>query len=292
MRIAFLGLGAMGQPMASLLLKAGHDLSVWNRSREPVDTLVKAGARALTAPEDAANADVVISMLADDAATHAVIVESGLLAALPAGAIHINMATISVALATSLAAAHQARGVGYVAAPVLGRIDVAAAGKLNILAAGANDLIARIQPLFDCLGQKTWRFGDQPQQANAVKLAANFNIACAIESMAESAALVDAHGVAPRDFIEMLTSTLFASPVHINYGGMIVKQSFAPAGFKLRLGLKDVRLALEASNNANLPMPFGSVLRDNFLDAVAQGDGDLDWTALSTVAFRRGGRAG
>ena len=172
---------------------------------------------------------------------------------------------------------------------MLGRVDVAAAGKLNILAAGDPLLLAKVQPLFEVLGQQTWHFGDQPEQANIVKIAANFTLASAIEAMAEGSALVRNYGVSGADYLHMLTSTLFASPAYKGYGGLIAEEKFEPAGFKLSLGMKDVGLALEAGANSHTPMPFASVLKDNFLDAVAQGDADLDWSALAKVAARRAG---
>ncbi|WP_279028835.1 NAD(P)-dependent oxidoreductase [Gibbsiella quercinecans] len=289
MNIGFAGLGGMGQPMANNLLNAGYSLTVWNRSPQAAQELVNAGAALAQRPSDMAAVDVLITMLANDAATEQVVVASGLLQQLRPGAIHINMATVSVALAQRLAALHAEHHVGYIAAPVLGRVEVAAAGKLNILAAGDAQHIARVQPLFDVLGQHTWRFGDKPEQANIVKIAANFTLVSAIEAMAEGSALVRNHGVSGADYLHMLTSTLFAAPAYQGYGALIAEEKYAPAGFKLTLGMKDVGLALEAGGNSHTPMPFASVLKDNFLDAVAQGDGELDWAALAKVATRRSG---
>lgn len=289
MKIGFAGLGGMGSAMAANLLQSGYGVKVWNRSPQAAQPLVSAGAVQARQPEELAEVDVLITMLANDTATEQVVVESGLLQQLRAGAIHINMATVSVALAKRLALLHAERNVGYIAAPVLGRVDVAAAGKLNILAAGDPLLLAKVQPLFEVLGQQTWHFGDQPEQANIVKIAANFTLASAIEAMAEGSALVRNYGVSGADYLHMLTSTLFASPAYKGYGGLIAEEKFEPAGFKLSLGMKDVGLALEAGANSHTPMPFASVLKDNFLDAVAQGDADLDWSALAKVAARRAG---
>lgn len=289
MKIGFAGLGGMGSAMAANLLQAGYGVKVWNRSPQAAQPLVSAGAGQARQPEELAEVDVLITMLANDTATEQVVVESGLLQQLRAGAIHINMATVSVALAKRLALLHAERNVGYIAAPVLGRVDVAAAGKLNILAAGDPLLLAKVQPLFEVLGQQTWHFGDEPEQANIVKIAANFTLASAIEAMAEGSALVRNYGVSGADYLHMLTSTLFASPAYKGYGGLIAEEKFEPAGFKLSLGMKDVGLALEAGANSHTPMPFASVLKDNFLDAVAQGDADLDWSALAKVAARRAG---
>jgi 3-hydroxyisobutyrate dehydrogenase-like beta-hydroxyacid dehydrogenase len=289
MQIAFLGLGAMGHNMAANLLKSGHALHVWNRSPEPVQALVQQGAKAAATPAECGLADVVFSMLADDDATRAVLVDGGVLDAMAPGSIHVNMATVSVAFAREMADLHVARGVGYVAAPVLGRVDVAAAGKLNILAGGTDELIARVQPLLDLMGQKTWRFGDAPEQANAVKLGCNLTLACAIEAMGEGSALAGAHGIPAASFIELITSTLFAgSPVYKGYGGMIAEERYSPAGFKLSLGQKDVRLAVEAGRAHGLPLAFGDALQTVFKEAVDQGDAGLDLAALGKNAVRRG----
>jgi 3-hydroxyisobutyrate dehydrogenase-like beta-hydroxyacid dehydrogenase len=218
-----------------------------------------------------------------------VLIDGGVLDAMVPGSIHVNMATVSVAFAREMAAQHLARGVGYVAAPVLGRVDVAAAGKLNILAGGADEVVNRVQPLLDLIGQKTWRFGAAPEQANAVKLACNLTLACAIEAMGEGAALAGAHGILAAEFIELITTTLFAgSPVYKGYGGMIAAERYSPAGFKLSLGLKDVRLAVEAGRDLGLPLAFGDALQTVLRDAVDQGDADLDLAALGKNARRRG----
>lgn len=291
MQVGFLGLGTMGAPMAANLVRAGHRVTVWNRSQEPVSRLVALGAAAAATPASAATGvEVLISMLADDGASHDVLTGQGALDALAKGSVHVNMATVSVAFARDIAADHIARGIHYVAAPVLGRVTVAEAGQLNILAAGDSAQIDRVQPLLDVLGQKTWRFGDRPEQAAAVKLAANFMIASAIETMAEASTLASGHGVAKAAFLEMLTSTIFAAPPYKGYGAAIAEERFEPAGFKLSLGLKDVRLALEAAEAVNVPLPFAGVLRDNHLDALAHGEGHLDWAALSRVAERRAGQ--
>jgi len=291
MQAAFLGLGTMGAPMAANLAKAGVALRVWNRSEGPAARLAEVGAEPAASPAEAARgADVLIAMLADDAATKAVLLDGGALEALAPGALLVNMATVAVAVGASLAAQAESRGVAYIAAPVLGRVNVAEAGELNILAGGRADAIDRAQPLFDVMGRKTWRFGDRPEQANAVKLAVNFMLASAIETMGEAASLAEGHGVAGADFLAMATSTVFAAPAYQGYGAAIASETFEPAGFKLSLGLKDVRLALEAAEAARTPMPFAAVLRDNLIDGVAHGDGDLDWAALAKVAARRAGR--
>lgn len=290
MHIAFLGLGGMGQPMASNLLKAGYDVTVWNRSPEPAQKLAEQGATVAASPADIASATVLITILADDIATEQVILGQGALTALARGAIWINMATVSVAFTEEMERRAHGKGVSYIAAPVLGRVDVAAAGNLNILTAGDAALLDKVQEIFDVLGQKTWRFGDKPAQAATVKLAANFMLASAIEAMGEASALVEAYDVGKGDFLGMLTSTLFAAPAYKNYGAMIAEDRYAPAGFTMKLGLKDVRLAQQAAESKNVPMGIAGVLRDNYLDALAHGDEKLDWAALATVSARRSGQ--
>jgi 3-hydroxyisobutyrate dehydrogenase-like beta-hydroxyacid dehydrogenase len=289
MDIGFIGLGEMGAAMVANILKAGHQVRVWNRSPEKAQSLAGLGAQIVATPAEAFAGDAVFSMLADDAALRDVITAS-LLEHAPRGLIHANMATISVALAEELATAHASRGVHYVAAPVLGRPDVAAAGKLTIVAGGPAESIDRLQPIFDVLGQKTWRIGSLPQQANVMKLAANFMLGAAIESLGEAAALVTGHGVGMQDFLDVITSGLFPGPVYSGYGKLIAEQRFEPALFKARLGLKDVRLALAAADAVTTPMPVASVVRDSLIEAIAHGDGEKDFAVLGQVAARRAGR--
>jgi 3-hydroxyisobutyrate dehydrogenase-like beta-hydroxyacid dehydrogenase len=285
--IGFIGLGGMGQGIAANLVKAGHHVRVWNRSRGPVDKLVAEGAHAAATPRDAFAGDAVLSMLSADDVVRSVIVDSGVLAAAAPGLVHVNLATISVFLARELADLHHARGLGYVAAPVFGRPDAAATAKLHVVAAAPAATIERVQPLLDAIGQKTWIVGTEPHRANVVKLAGNFMIAAAIEAMGEAAAMAEGHGVAPSELMEVLTNTLFTAPLYKNYGGMIAAQRYEPAGFKLVLGLKDVRLALDAAEMVHAPLPFGGVLRDSFVDAIAHGQSDQDWSAVAEVSRRR-----
>lgn len=289
MEIGFIGLGAMGRAMASRLLMAGHRLRVWNRSPGPAQELAGEGAEAVGTAAEAFRGDVAITMLADDAAYRSVGLVGPLPDQAPRGLIHLNMATISVALTRELAAAHDARGLRYVAAPVFGRAEVAATGKLNIVASGPEDALDRAAPLFDAMGQRTWRLGADPVQAAAAKVAGNFMIASAIETMAEATTLAARHGVPPEALLDVLTNSLFDAPVYRNYGAIIAGRKYQPAGFRLVLGLKDVRLALAAGEDARVPLPFASVLRDAFLEAVAHGDGELDWAALAEVGRRRAG---
>lgn len=289
MDIGFIGLGEMGGAMVANLLKAGHTVRIWNRTPAKAHALAAAGARVVTTPAEAFAGDAVLSMLADDAATRDVI-NAALLAGAARGLVHVNMATISVALAETLAREHAERGLHYVAAPVLGRPDAAAAAKLTIIAAGAAEAIDRAQPLFDAIGQKTWRIGALAPQANVMKLAANFMLAAAVETLGEAAVLLGGHGVAMRDFLDVVTSGPFPGPVYAGYGGMIAEGRYEPALFKARLGLKDVRLALAAADAVSTPLPVASVVRDSLLEAIAHGDGDRDFAVLGKVSARRAGR--
>ena len=287
MKIGFIGLGAMGKGIATQLLKTGHEVVVWNRSRAAVDELVAAGATAADSAAAAAQTGVLHSMLADDGAVNAIFYEGGALAALPRGGVHINHATISVTLAKRLATDHRERGVDYVAAPVFGRPDAAAAGKLHVLVAGDASAIERVKPQLGAIGQSLWPLGEAPERANVAKIAGNFMIASAIETMAEATTLTRAHGLDARDFLDIMTGTLFTAPVYKTYAGLIAERRFSPAGFGLKLGYKDASLALAAANDTQVPLPIANVLRDAFLDALAHGDGDLDWSALADVAARR-----
>ncbi|MED5608236.1 NAD(P)-dependent oxidoreductase [Pseudomonas sp. JH-2] len=291
MKIGFLGLGGMGAGMAANLIRGGHQVHLWNRSPAALEPLLALGGLAAADPVAAFDADVVISMLADDTATRAVLLDSGALDSARPGLIHLSMATLSVALIGELAERHRQRDLAFIAAPVFGRTDVAEAGKLNILAAGPAEAIAEVQPLLDLMGQKTWPLGDDPLSAAAVKIAGNFMIASAIEAMGEASALAKGFGVEPAQLLEIMGSTLFNAPVYRNYGALIAEQRYEPAAFRLVLGLKDVGLALAAGQSRHVPLPFASVLRDNLLEAVAQGDGERDWAALAQVAMRRSGQA-
>jgi 3-hydroxyisobutyrate dehydrogenase-like beta-hydroxyacid dehydrogenase len=253
-----------------------------------VNDLVAKGAAAAATPREAVG-EVLISMFADDGAVRDVILGSGMLDATPRGGIHVNMATISVALTEELTEEHRRRGLHYIAAPVFGRPEAAAARQLNIVAAGDETALDRVQPLLDAMGQRTWRLGAEPREASAAKLAGNFLIAAAIECMGEAVVMAERYGVRPGALLEILGNTLFAAPVYRNYGALIAERRYEPAGFPLVLGLKDLRLALAAGESARTPMPVASLLRDHLLEAIAQGDGDLDWAALAEVARRHAG---
>jgi 3-hydroxyisobutyrate dehydrogenase-like beta-hydroxyacid dehydrogenase len=289
MDIGFIGLGAMGQAIAAHLLRAGHHVRVWNRTPASAQLLAAQGAEVAVSPAAAFAGDAVFSMLADDRALRTVLLDSGVLAGAAQGLVHINMSTVSVAFAEELAVRHQAYGIGYIAAPVLGRPDIAAAGKLTIVAAGPEAEIERMQPLFDLIGQKTWRLGDVPAHANVVKLAANILLVSAVETLGETAALLSAYGVAPGDFLEVVTGSTFPGPVYHGYGRLIAEKRYEPAGFKAGLALKDVRLALAAAEAKFTPLPIAGVVRDSLLEALAHGDGEKDLAVLGKVAARRAG---
>jgi 3-hydroxyisobutyrate dehydrogenase-like beta-hydroxyacid dehydrogenase len=255
MRIGFLGLGNMGAAMATNLLKAGHEMTVYNRSADKGDALVAQGAQRATAVADACTGDVVFSMLADDAAVEHVTfgdidVGGGIVDSLAPGATHISASTISVALATRLSRAHADAGQLFVSAPVFGRPEAAEAAKLFVVAAGAASSVQAVTPLFDAIGQRTFVVAEQPEAANLVKLSGNFLIASVLESLGEAMALISKGGIDKGVYLEILTSTLFDAPVYHTYGGLIANQKYEPAGFAARLGLKDVRLALEAGRSA------------------------------------------
>ncbi len=289
MKIGFLGLGQMGYGIAANLIKAGHEVTVYNRSREKAAGLD--APYAATPGEAAAGKEVVFTMLSNDAALEAVLHgPDGLIAHLPKGAVHVSSSTISVATAEALAAAHEKAGQKLVCAPVFGRPDAAAAAKLFIAAAGAADAIATAQPLLDVIGQRTFVFGDTPSRANLVKLSGNFLLASVIESLGEAFALVGKGGVDTKVYLEMLTSTLFNAPVYKTYGNLLVEQKFEPAGFAAPLGQKDIRLVLAAADALNVPLPLASLLRDRFLTLMAHGGEKLDWSAIGHLASKDSGQ--
>ena len=293
MDIGFIGLGHMGSAIARRLLQAKHSVRVWNRSPDAARQLEKDGARVVATPLEAFEGDAVISMLADDPAARAVFLDSGLLERVSreAAPVHVNMATVSVACAQELAERHEGRGIGYVAAPVLGRPDAAAAGRLNIIVAGAVAAVAKVQPLLDIAGHKTWRFGTQPARANVIKIAMNFMLAAACEAMGEAGALVGGYGIEPGELFDLASHSLFAGPVYEGYGRAIAAAAFEPAGFTARLGLKDVRLALAAADATTTPMPLASQMRDSLLEALVRGEGEKEFgVVLGRAAMRRAGR--
>ncbi|WP_375772067.1 NAD(P)-dependent oxidoreductase [Archangium gephyra] len=291
MKVGFVGLGNMGQPMARNLRAAGHELAVYNRTRAKAEPLRQQGARVADSPADAARgAEVVFSMLSDDAAVEeAVLGGSGLVAGLEKGALHVSSSTISVALSERLAEAHAKAGQRYVSAPVFGRPEAAEAKQLWVVAAGAKADVERCRPLLEALGRGLSVLGERASSANVVKLSGNFLIASMIEALGESFALARKSGVEPQVFLELFQSVFARSPIFERYAALIAHEQYEPAGFKLKLGLKDVRLVLEAAGAAEVPMPLASLLRDHYLGGVAQGRGDLDWSALGALAAERAG---
>ena len=281
----------MGHAMAGSLLDAGHELAVYNRSPERAAPFGDRGARIAGTPAEAArDAEVVFSMLADDAAVEAVtFAEHGLLAGLAPGAVHVSASTISVALSERLSAAHTAAKQGYVAAPVFGRPEAAAAKQLWVLAAGAPDAVERSLPALQAMGRGVTRLGDRASAANVVKLTGNFLIASMIETLGEAFALTRKAGILPEVFLELFMDVFARSPIFENYARAIAKERYEPAGFKLALGSKDLRLALAAGEALHVPLPVASVLRDQFLTALANGKGELDWSALAELAAERAG---
>lgn len=279
--IAVIGMGAMGRPIARNLLKAGHDVVVWNRTDAHAEQLVAAGARRAASISEAMRSPVVFSVLSDDRAVAETFIDSGVLSRIPGGSVHVNLATVSAGLARRVGAAHAESGVGYVAAPVFGRVPIAEAGALNILAAGEDKLIDRVQPFFDVIGSRTWRLGDRPEQANIVKILGNYLIACAIQSLGEAVSLAEGAGVDSGQLVELLTSTLFPGAVYAGYGSMIAERIYQPAGFTTVLGRKDLHLALDAAIDHNMPLPIGQLLRAVFDQAIADGRGADDWAVIA-----------
>jgi 3-hydroxyisobutyrate dehydrogenase-like beta-hydroxyacid dehydrogenase len=285
MDVGFIGLGNMGAAIALNLVKAGHRVTVYNRTRAKAETLKSQGAEIAETPADACRGSALITMLASDEVVEGVFFGDGNgLSALGQDAVHISMSTISVTLSDRLAEAHQNAGQAYVAAPVFGRPEAAAAAKLFVLAAGPQAQLARCQPLFDAIGQRTFVIGDKPSSANLVKLSGNFLLAAMIECLGEAFALTRKGGIEPHLYLEILTSTLFSAPAYKTYGTIIANQQYEPAGFKMSLGLKDIRLALAAADALTTPMPVASLVHDQFLCGVATGAGDSDWSALARLA--------
>jgi 3-hydroxyisobutyrate dehydrogenase-like beta-hydroxyacid dehydrogenase len=290
MKVGFIGLGHMGTAMAGSLLRAGHEVTVYNRTPSKAQGLIDRGAHRAARVADACQGDAVITMLADDEAVEWVVLrEGGLLQSLGQRTIHVSMSTISVALGERLADLHATAGQRFVAAPVFGRPDVAAKGQLFIVAAGKPDVIDACRPLFDAMGQKTLPIGEVPQAANLVKLSGNFLIASVLEALSEAMALVRKAGIDPQRYVELLTSTLFTGPVFTNYGGLIANQRFEPAGFAAPLGEKDIRLALAAAETLRVPMPLASLVHDRLQTLIARGGEQLDWSAIGQLAAQDAG---
>jgi 3-hydroxyisobutyrate dehydrogenase-like beta-hydroxyacid dehydrogenase len=285
MKIGFIGLGRMGSAMATSLARAGHDVTAYNRSPDRLNGLLHLGVHPAARIADACQGEVVITMLADDAAVKQVALGAdGVVTRLPKGAIHLSMSTISAALSERLAQTHARAGQRYVAAPVFGRPDAALTSQLFIVAGGNPAAVSACTPIFEALGQKTFPIGATPAVANLVKLSGNFLLAAAIEALGEAIALVGKAGVDRKAFVNLLTETVFPAPAYKTYGDLIADNKFMPARFSARLGHKDIDLALAAAANLRVPMPLADLLRDRFRRVLAQGGDILDWSALGGLA--------
>lgn len=281
MDVGFIGIGSMGAAMVPNLVKAGHRVKVWNRHAAAAQAL--GGVTVLASPAEAFQNDVVMTMLADDKAIRSVILDSGALSSARKDCVHVMMATISVALVEELQESHRKAGLAYVAAPVFGVPAAAAQAQLNVVVAGDPAAVAKVQPLLDVIGRKTWHLGSDPKRANVTKIAGNMMITLAIEAMGEASALTESYGVKAAEFLEIMTNTLFASPSYQRYGGFIAKDSYE-AGFKLTLGLKDVNLAFETAQAKKVALPSAEVVRKHMLLAIDRGWGDKDWSITAKVA--------
>ena len=283
-KIGFIGLGQMGTGMALSLIRAGHDLTVYNRSPHKVQPLVNLGAKAAADVAGACNAEVIFTMLADDNAVESVTFgEGGLLKHLPAGAGHVSSRTLSVALSERLTQAHAKAGQEFVAATVFGRPNVAASGALSVVAAGGAQPMARIAPLLGVLGHNVFTVSERPPDANLVKLSGNFLITTVIESLGEALALIEKGGIDRARYVDILTSTLFGAPIYKTYGALLLERKFTPAGFAAPLGQKDIRLVMAAADKLSVPMPMAGLVRDRFLRLLANGGERLDWSAIGNL---------
>jgi 3-hydroxyisobutyrate dehydrogenase-like beta-hydroxyacid dehydrogenase len=290
MKITFIGLGRMGMGMARNLIRGGHTVTVYNRSREKAEALASEGAQLASSPAVASRgADVVMTMVADDNALEQIVFsDEGIASAMGEDCIHVSHSTISAALARRLTAEHAKRGQGYLSVPVFGRPEAADSKNLLIVAAGPSKYVERCRPLFNSIGRQTFIVGTEPWQANVAKVCGNFIIAGVIEALGEAYATLRKAGVAPQSFLEIMNS-LLGSQVIANYGRIIAQEQFEPAGFALQLGLKDVRLVLAAAEECAAPMPLASLVHDHLLAALAQGQGEMDWSSMTQVVARNAG---
>ncbi|WP_241386284.1 NAD(P)-dependent oxidoreductase [Rhodococcus sp. CH91] len=291
MEIGFLGLGTMGTPMARNMARVGNTVLVWNRSPGKAGSVVEYGAREVVSPTEALHVPVSCSALADDHAFAGTVLSSDALAAMQPGSVHVNLATVSPEMATHAAEALAGIGVRYVASPVFGRAEVAEAGNLTVLAAGDPDAVDEVAPLLEVIGRRTWRIGEDPRQANIMKVLGNYLIANALQAIAEATTIAEKVGGSPELLMDIMNDSLFPGVVYEGYGRMISRRTYEPTGFGLALGLKDVRLARAQARGADVTLPFGSVLEDVFVDALAHGQGRQDWSAITEATRRRAGLA-
>lgn len=281
MKIAIVGLGNMGRPIAENIMKAGYSLTVYNRTKEKAADLLEKGAEYAKTPRQAAeHADIVLSMLSDDeAVTGVTFGPDGIIAGLSEKGIHISMSTISTALSEQLSAAHSSRGQSFIAAPVLGRPDAAEKAELRIITAGPQEAKKKAEPLFKSLGQQVFDTGEETKTANAAKISVNFLLVSMLEALSESFLMMEKYGLEQKQFLE-IANALFGSPVYQNYGTIMSEQKFEPAGFKMSLGLKDTNLALAAAEQVAAKLPLAELAKSHFESGIEQGFGDLDWAAL------------
>lgn len=298
MRIGFLGLGKMGVPMAMRMMAARHELTVWNRTHEKTEALRKEGAQVAATPADVARAsDIVMTLLFDDAAHEEVLFGpkglpvNGLLGALRPGALHIAMSTISVALSQRLTEEHERRGQAYVAAPVFGRPNVAADGRLWIVAAGADDAVAHARPLLEPLSRGISVVGKEPWKAHALKLGGNFLISAMIHSLGESFVFATSQGIEPDIFLETVNSALFQSPFYAAYGNVMLHPPDKP-GSTVDTGAKDLRLLREAAQSGGVRLSLADELAEIFADGQRQGLGNEDWAVTQYRMTQQRGKAG
>jgi len=277
--VGFLGLGAMGSAVAGRLIAQGHEVTAWNRTRGTAELI---GAAAAPDPGAALAAPVSFSMLADDSATEAVLTHEALVGG--PDRVHVCLASISPEASGRLRERCEHAGVAYLAAPVLGRPDVAAAGQLNVLVGGPAADLARVGDLLAAFGKRTWHVSTDPQVANVIKVAVNYTIIHSLQALAESTALVEAYDVPALDFAELLGETLFGGIVHRTYGDLIARRAYRPAGFTVPLGAKDLRLAQETAAARGVWLPSARVLDEIFTVALARpGAQQDDWAAIAEV---------
>ncbi|MDE3105433.1 MAG: NAD(P)-dependent oxidoreductase [Acidobacteriota bacterium] len=289
--IAFIGLGSMGAPMAHNLLSSGMPLTVYNRNAVRAEALAAAGARvAASAAQAVSPGGIAVTMVANDAALEAVTLgPNGVADTLGQGGLHISMSTVSPETSRKLAAEHAQRGSLFLSAPVFGRPEAATAKKLWIVQSGSAQAKVRAKPVLDALGQGIHDFGEDPGAANVVKLSGNFLILSAVEAMAEALALVEKNGIDRSALASFLGQTIFACPIYQNYSQILAQRAYEPAGFKLELGMKDVRLVRDVAEQATLPMPLADLLHERLLTSLAKGRQALDWTGIELVSAEAGG---
>lgn len=286
-KLGFVGLGSMARPIVRNLMAAGNDVIVWNRSPARVQGLAADGAIPAANAKDVNKAPVVFSMLSDDRAVRETLLVDDFLATVTEGSIHINLSTISPALAGEAASIFASRGANYLASPVFGRVAVAEAGKLNIITGGPSDLVNVVEPYLNAIGTKVWRMGERPEQANTVKIIGNYLIACAIQSLSEAVSLAEAQGIDASTLIDLFSSTLFPGSIYKSYGEIIAERKYKPAGFTTVLGKKDVMLALDTAHGSDVPLPIGNLLRDVFDAALQAGHAEDDWASIAEMQPRR-----